>query len=569
MKMSKHNKIVVVGGCAGGASTAARIRRLDEFAEITIFEKGPYVSYSNCGIPFYLSGQVASSENLLLMTPENFDQQYNIQAKVNHEVVEIDRKNKTVKVLNHETGESFQESYDYLILAPGARALKPQSIQGVDSDHVFTIKTVPDVRKLADYLSDHDVKDVAVVGAGFIGLEVLDNLHQLGLNLSLIEAADQVLTPIDEDLAQILHRSLYDHGIKLYLGHNVQKIESDAVVLESGASIPAQAVVLALGVAPNSDLASQAGLAISETGHIVTNHHYQTTDPYIYAVGDAIEINDYLTGKPRTLALAGPAQWQARAAADHIYGRTVQNKGVQGSLSIKLLNYNVASTGYNEKFLQAEGIPYDFAYIIPKDRVGLMPGSKNLFFKLLFAKPSGKILGAQAISEGDAVKRVDVVATAIRAGFDLEDLKNLELTYSPHFCTAKDPVNHAALVGLNILNGEFKKVPVTAVRKLVEEGAFIIDAREEDEYELSHLKGAKNIPLSQFRQRLDEIPHDQPVYIHCRSSQRSYNMVRALEQRGYSNVYNIDGSYLGLSEYEYYRDQVTGRKSILTAYNFD
>ena len=562
-------KVLIVGGVAGGASVAARIRRLDESAEITIFERGPYVSFSNCCIPFHISGDIEESESLVLMTPTEFDKQYKIDARVYNEVVGINKEEKTVSVKNTLTGETYKETYDVLFLAPGANALRPHSIEGVNSEHVFVMKTVPDVASLTAYAQDNQVEDVAVVGGGYIGLEVAENLKYAGYNVSLIEAQDQVLSPMDYDMVQIINREIKVNGVDLILNNSVQAIKPDGVTLTSGRTIKAQAVVMAIGVTPENTLAKQAGLELGLGGSIKVNHHYQTSNPHIYAVGDAIETTDFFTGQKTRLTLAGPAQRQARAAADHVYGRTYVNTGVIGSSSLKMFGLNAANTGLNEKQCQERGIVYDFAYVIPKDKVSIMPDAENLFFKLIFAVPSGKILGAQAVGRGNVDKRIDVIATAIMLNANLESLKELELTYSPHFSTAKDVVNHAVLVGLNILNGEVKKVPVTKVRELVESGEMIIDAREEHEYHLSHIKGAVNIPLSQFRGRLAEIPKDKPVYVHCRSSQRSYNMVRALGQLGYELVYNIDGSFLGLSEYEYFNDVTFNRDPIVTEYNFN
>lgn len=566
--MSK--KVVIVGGVAGGASVAARVRRLDEKAEIVMFEKGPYVSFSNCCLPFHISGDVENSQDLVLMNPDQFDKQYNIDARVYNEVVAINREAKSVTVKNIQTGETYEEAYDILFLSPGARALRPLSIPGIMSPHVFVMKTVPDVENLMTYIEKEGVKDTVVVGGGYIGLEVAENLKYAGYNVTLVEAQDQVMATLDYDMVQMVNREMLEKGLNLVLNDSVKEIKEDRVILASGKEIPAQAVVMAIGVSPENELAKQAGLEVAEqTGAIKVNHHYLTNDPYIYAVGDAIETTCFFTGKKTQLTLAGPAQRQARAAADHAYGRTYRNTGVIGSSSVKIFDLNAANTGFNERQCQAHGIDYDFAYIIPKDKVGLMPDSENLFFKLIFAVPSGQILGAQAVGKGNVDKRIDVVATAIMMNANLEDLKELELTYSPHFSTAKDVVNHAALVALNILNGDFKKVPVTKVRELVENNEMIIDAREENEYATSHIKGAVNIPLSQFRDRLSEIPKDRPVYIHCRSSQRSYNMVRALGQLGYDHVYNMDGSFLGVSEYEYFNDVRLDRDPIVTDYNFN
>lgn len=561
-------KVLIVGGVAGGASVAARVRRLDEFAQIVMFEKGPYVSFSNCCIPFHISGEVQNSKSLVLMSPEQFDKQYNIDARVNNEVMAINRNDKTVTVKNHLTGESYEENYDVLFLSPGAQAVKPQSIAGINDEHVFVMKTVPDVEALMSYAQNNDVRDVAVVGGGFIGLEVAENLKYAGYNVTLIEAQNQVMAQLDYDMVQLINREMISNGVELVLSDSVTAIEKNQVVLCSGRQVKAQAVVMAIGVRPENGLAKDAGLELGINGAIKVNHNYQTSDPAIYAVGDAIETTCFFNGAKTQLTLAGPAQRQARAAADHAYGKNHNNTGVIGSSSVRVFNLNAASTGLSEKQCLARGIDYDFSFIIPKDKVSLIPEANNLFFKLIFAVPSGKILGAQAVGKGNVDKRIDVVATAIMLNANLEQLKELELTYSPHFSTAKDVVNHGALVGLNVLYGELKKVPVTKVRELVESGAFIIDAREEDEYAASHLKTAVNIPLSQFRGRLNEIPKDRPVYVHCRSSQRSYNMVRALMQHSFDNVYNIDGSFLGICEYEYFNDVTLNREPIVTGYNF-
>lgn len=565
--MSK--RVLVVGGVAGGASTAARVRRLDEFAEIVMFEKGPFVSFSNCALPFHLSGIVEEADNLVLMTPEVFHKQYNITAKVNHEVIEIKPDKKQVVVKNTVTGELTEETYDELMLSPGANPILPSSIKGIGSDHVFTVRNVPDIDGIHRYINDHNIKDVAVVGAGFIGIEVAENLREAGKNVTIIEASNQVMAPFDHDMAQILHKEIIDNGVDLVLSDGVKEIFGDHVVLASGRKVIAKAVIMAIGVTPEVELAKQAGLEIGVTGGIKVNHHYQTSAPHVYAVGDAIEVTHFITQKPTRLTLAGPAQRQARAAADHMYGRTYRNTGVIGSSVIQCFNMNAASTGLNEKDCQKEGIAYQTAYVIPKDKVGLMPNARPLFFKLIFADPSGQLLGAQAMGEGNVDKRIDIIASLIMKHGNLEDLKELELSYSPLFGTAKDVVNMAALVGLNVLNGEYKQVPVTEIRELQESGVFIIDAREAWEFEEGHIKGAINIPFSEFRNRLDEIPKDEPVYVHCLSSQRSYNMVKALNMRGFDNAYNLMGSFLGLSMYEYFTDKTEGREPIVTNYRFD
>ncbi|MDV6378162.1 FAD-dependent oxidoreductase [Sporosarcina sp. GW1-11] len=560
-------KIVVVGGVAGGASTAARIRRMDEQAEIVMFEKGPHVSFSNCSLPFYLSGIVEDSEKLVLMDPVAFKSKYNIEARVQQEVLSINREAKTVSISNLITGKTYDESYDYLVLSPGASPIVP-NLEGVDSKHVFTVRNVVDIERLNDYVQTRKVENIAVIGGGFIGVEVAENLKLAERNVSLIEFANQIMMPFDYDMVQILHKEMIDKGVEVIVDDGLASITDTHVKLNSGLEIEAQVVVLAIGVRPETKLAKDAGLTIGELGGIKVDANYRTSDKSIYAVGDAIEVYHQLLHKPTRLALAGPAQRQARAAADHMYGIPHQNKGVIGSSSIQIFDLAAASTGLNEKMAKQAGIQADSVYIIAPDKVGLMPNSNPLHFKLVFEVPTGKVLGAQAIGKGNADKRIDVIATLISMGGTLEDLKELELTYSPMYSTAKDVVNLAALVALNILYGRFEQVHVSEVRELVEQNAYIVDVREENEFENGHLLNAVNIPLSQLRERMEEVPSDVPVYVHCRSSQRSYNAVMALQNSGFSNVVNISGSFLGICLYEYYNDVVTGRDAIVTKYNF-
>lgn len=565
--MSK--RILIVGGVAGGASAAARARRIDEQAEIVMFERGPHVSFSNCGLPYHLSGMIENSEDLVLMNPEVFKAQYNIDARVNSEVVKINRESNSITVKNVLTGEETEEKYDKLVLAPGAKAIMPRSIEGIDSENVFKVKNVVDIEALTAFVEVNQVEDIAVVGGGFIGVEVAENFKLAGKNVTLIEAIDQIMSPFDYDMAQLLHKEMDDKGVELILEDGVKAIHSDKVVLNSGKEVKAGAVVMAIGVLPETDLAKEAGLEIGSTGAIKVNQHYQTSDKDIYAVGDVIEVFNSITREVTKLPLAGPAQRQARAAADHMYGIPANNKGVIGSSVVQVFDLTAAATGLNEKAAAKANIPYDFVYIIPNDMVGLMPEAKQLHFKLIYEVPTGRILGAQAIGQGNADKRIDVIATMITMGGTLEDLKELELCYAPPFGTAKDVVNHAALVALNVLYGRFNQVKVTEVRELVEKGAFIVDVREEDEFAEGHIVNAVNIPLSQLRDRMDEIPKDQPVYLHCRSSQRSYNALLALQGNGYENVFNISGSYLGISCYEYFNDKKLGREKIVTEYNFN
>ncbi len=562
-------KYVIVGGVAGGASTAARLRRLDEKAEIIMFEKGPHVSFSNCCLPYRLSNQIKSHDGLVLMNPTVFHNQYNITARVESEVVAIDRANKSVKVRQAD-GTEYCENYDKLILAPGANAIVPK-LEGWENSNTFIVKNVVDVSKLYDYINgNNNVKKITVVGGGFIGVEVAENLKEAGFEVTLVEADNQIMRPFDYDMVQILHKELHDHGVKLILGKKAVKYDKNKLILEDETVIEGDAVVMAIGVKPDTALAALAGIELTKSGHIKVNANWQVLgDDDIYAVGDAVEVTNAITHKNFALPLAGPAQKQARQAANHIHGIAPESRGFIGSSCIKVFDYNAAATGLNEHACNANGLNYDITFIIPQDKVGIMPNATPFFFKLIYEVPTGRVLGAQAISKGDASKRVDIIATAIKFNATLNDIADLELCYAPPMSTAKDPTNMAALVSLNLLGNKFKQVRVSEVRGLVESGAYIVDVREPREYEKSHLKGAVNVPLSQLRDRMSEIPKDKPVYLHCRSSQRSYNACLALQGNGYKNVYNISGSYLGISFYEYFNDVTLGREKIVTEYNFN
>lgn len=564
----KNKKIVVVGGVAGGASFAARARRLDEFADIVMFEKGPDVSFSNCSLPFYLSGIVEKQEDLVLMNPKIFKDIYNIDARVNSEVLSIDRNKKIVSVKNLIDNVTYEESYDVLILSPGAKPIMPRAIDGIDKKHVFSVRNVEDIVKIKTYLDHNNIQDVAVVGGGFIGIEVAENLKLADKNVNMIEAALQVLMPLDEDMAQIVHKELHMKGIDLILNDGVQSIQDDHILLASDKKVKADAVIMAIGVMPEVSLAKDAGLELGQFGAISVNHHYQTSDPSIYALGDAIEETHMLTHKKTRLTMAGPAQRQAKVAANHIYGDTVSPKGVIGASILQVFDQSVAFTGLNSKQLDDLGIKYQTAFVIPEDKVGIMPDMNMMFFKLIYAYPSGKVLGAQAIGKGNVDKRIDVISTAIRFGGYVQDLQDLELSYSPTYNHPKDVVNHAAAVASNLLNNHIKQIDVSKARKLVESGATIIDTREKPVYDKGHLNGAIHIPVSEFRSKLDEIPKDKDVYLYCQTGVRSYNMARALKQYGYDNITNITGSFMGICEYEYFKDQTEDRKPIVTNYYF-
>ena len=565
--MSK--KIIVIGGVAGGASVAARARRLDESAQITMYEKGPNVSFSNCALPYHLSGMIPDAESIVLMDSKQFKQQYNIDAIVNHEVTAIHAETQTVTVKDVRTGEVTTDSYDDLFLSPGAVPILPRSIHGIQNTNVFTIRNVDDIKALATALKDRKATNVSVIGGGFIGIEAAENLVKGGYHVNLIEGADHILATIDQDMAQLIQKTMLDNDVRLIVHDTLTAIEDDHITLASGKELPTDIVIMAIGVKADTELAQQSGIKLGKTGSIQVNQAFQTNLPHVYAVGDAIEVYQRLLRQPTRLNLAFPAQLQARQAVDHAFGRQIRNRGVIGSQCLPVFNMNVASTGLTARQCQDAKIDYREALVIPKDKVALIPGAKPLYLKLIFAYPSGEILGAQAIGESGVDKQIDIIATAITNHNYVEDLETLELCYQPTFSTAKNAVNMAGLVATNILNGEFRQIMVSQVRPLVEAGAMLIDVREPDEFAEGHIISAKNIPMSRFREHLDEIPRDQPVYIHCLSGQRSYNVARALGNKGYHNIYNIAGSFLDLCEFEYFEDTTQNRKPIVTNYRFD
>ena len=563
-------KILIIGGVAGGASAAARLRRHSEEDQIIMFEKGPHVSFSNCCLPYHLGGVVETADKLVLMSPEKFAAQYKIEARVNNEVVNIDREKKEVTVKNIVTGEEYTENYDKLILSMGAKPIVPR-IPGIENVNTFTVRNVVDIDKLNKFVKNMDSKNVTVIGGGFIGVEVVENLKEAGFNVTLIEAADQIMRTFDYDMVQILHKEIYDKGVNLILGDKVTGFEKDMVVLESGKKIEAQAVVLAIGVTPETELAVKAGIELGKTGAIKVNQNYMTNDKDIYAVGDGIEVYGSLFNDYFKLSLAGPAQKQARGVADHINGMRIDNRGFIGSSVIKVFDYNGASTGLTEAIIRDRklNITYETVDMIPGDRVGLMPTARPAHFKLIYEVPTGRVLGAQAIGKGEVCKRIDVIATVIKFGGTIDDLKDLELCYAPPFGTAKDITNFAGYIATNLMNDDYRQVHFSQVRDLVESGAYIIDVRERNEYELSHLNTSVNIPMSEIRQRINEIPKDRPVYLHCRSGQRSYNVCLLLKHLGFTNIFNISAGFMGISFYEYFNDKAMNRQPILTDYNFD
>ena len=562
-------KVLIIGGVAGGASTAARLRRHSEEDRIIMFEKGPHVSFSNCGLPYHLSGMISEAEKLVLMSPEKFLAQYNIEARVNNEVIEIDRENKEIVVKDTVTKKTYRESYDKLVLSMGAKPIVPK-FEGLDSVNVFTIRNVVDINRLNLFVKERKDKKITVIGGGFIGIEAAENLREAGYEVTLIEAADQILKIFDYDMVQRLQKEMYDKGVELIVGDKVERFKKNCVVLESGKVIISEVVVLAIGVAPDTELAVKAGIELGKTRAVKTDNNYMTNDRDIYAVGDMIEVYSPLFNDYFKLSLAGPAQKQARAVADHINGRVVDNRGYIGSSVIKVFDFNGASTGLTESLIKARGmsINYETIEIIPSDKVGLMPNANPMYFKMIFEVPTGRVLGAQAIGKGNVDKRIDVIASVIKFGGTIEELKDLELCYAPPFGTAKDVVNFGGYVASNVLERRFKQEHFSKVRELLEAGECIIDIREKNEYAEGHLKGVPNIPLSELRERVNEIPKDRTVYLQCRSGQRSYNACLLLQNLGYTNVVNVTGGILGISMYEYFNDKTKNREPILTKYFF-
>jgi len=569
MDQNQSKKYVIVGGVAGGASIAARLRRLDEFAQITMIERGRDVSFSNCSLPYFLGGEIEDAEALKLISPKTFHRLYRITALTRHEVTLINREARTVLVRDLESDVEQALPYDKLFLAPCASPIMPSAIPGIGLPQVFSVRSVEDVERIDAFLKARDVRQVAVVGGGFIGIEVMENLTQAGYSVSVVDMAPQVMLPFDEDMAQILHREIIIHGVSLILGDGLSSIEEDGITLSSGRRVPAQAVIMAIGVRPETALAVEAGLDIGKTGAILVDRQMRTSDPDIFAVGDAVEVRHLLTGKQTRLALAGPALRQARVAANTAAGLVDVIPGVVGASVLRVFSLNAAAVGLNERQCVQEGIDYSVSFVIPSDRVSIMPGASPMFFKLLYHKGSGQVLGAQAIGQGAADKRIDVIATLLRYRGTIMDLKDLELAYSPAFSTARDVVSQGALVACSVSDGLYDQVMFTQVRGLVEQGAYFVDVRTAGEFARAHIKGSVNIPLSHLRERLEEIPRDRPVYMLCRTGQRSYNAVRALKQRGWEQVYNVAGSFMALSWYEYYRDQTSGREPIVTAYEFE
>ena len=538
-------KVVVVGGVAGGASAAARLRRLDESAEIIMFERGEYISFANCGLPYYIGGEITDRAALTLQTPQSFHSRFHVDVRINSEVTAIDPKAKQVTVRSKDRGE-YTESYDKLILSPGAAPIRPP-MEGADNERVFTLRNIPDTYKIRGYVEEQHPKSAVVVGGGYIGVEMAENLKNAGVDVTIVELADHVIAPLDYDMACDVHRYLKEKGVSLILQNGVQSIREEGGALRltlSDGEIDTDLVIMAVGVRPDTALAKEAGLELNRRGAIVVDEHMLTSDPDIYAVGDAVEVTDFVTGEKAYIPLAGPANKQGRIAADNICGIPTTYKNTQGSAVLKIFDMTVATTGVNERAAKAAGLDYDKVYTFSNSHASYYPGSTGMSIKTLYEKGTGKILGAQIVGFDGVDKRCDVLATAIRAGMTAKDLTELELCYAPPFGSAKDPVNFVGYVIENTLAGRVKNFFWDDVAKLPRDGSVtLLDVRTDLERENGqYIDGFIHIPVDELRERVGELDKSKPVYIHCRTGLRSYVACCMLAGLGF-DCYNLSGGW--------------------------
>ncbi|EOX4082306.1 FAD-dependent oxidoreductase [Vibrio alginolyticus] len=558
------SKIVIIGGVAGGASAAARARRLSEDAEIIMFERGPFVSFANCGLPYHIGGDIQERSKLLLQTPESFLARFNVDVRVMNEVVSINRQDKTVTVNNLLDGSEYQESYDFLLLSPGAGPVVPP-IPGIDNPLTHSLRNIPDMDRIIKTIETNKVEHATVLGGGFIGLEMMEAFHQLGIKTTLVEMADQVMTPVDREMAGFAHAEIREKGIDLKLGVALESVkfvpnehvasfdsgESEKhqhlegeleLTLNNGERLTTDILIMAIGVRPETKLAKEAGLEIGALGGIYTNEYMQTSDPSIYAVGDAVEEKDFVTGEQTLVPLAGPANRQGRIAADNMLGRQETYQGTQGTAICKIFDLAVASTGKNEKQLKRENIAYEKVYVHTASHASYYPGAETVSFKMLFDPVTGKILGAQAVGKDGVDKRIDVMAVAQRAGMTVEQLQHLELTYAPPYGSAKDVINQAAFVANNIIKGDATAIHYDEMDSLTED-QLLLDVRNPGELEsVGYLEGAINIPVDQLRRRMHELPKDKEIVIYCQVGLRGNVAYRQLVNNGYK-ARNLIGGY--------------------------
>lgn len=539
-------KVVIIGGVAGGATAAARIRRLDEKAEIVVFEKSGFISYANCGLPYYIGGTIEKESALTLQTPQSFYSRFRVDMRVHHEVTAINPDSKTVTVKNLSTGEVFDEGYDKLLISTGARPVKP-SFDGIDSNRIFTLRTVEDTLKIKKYVTESKPKSAVIVGGGFIGIEVAENLRELGMSVTVIEAAQQLMSPFDSDMAAFIHAEIRKNGIQLMLNTMVEGFADTEngidVRLRSKDTLNSNMVVMAIGVAPDTILAKNAGLALGIKDSIAVNDRMETSHPDIYAVGDAVQIKNFVTGSDTLISLAGPANKQGRIAADNICGGNSRYTGGQGSSVIKIFDLTAASTGINERTAAQSGLDFDKVILSPMSHAGYYPGGKIMTMKVIFEKETYRILGAQIIGYDGVDKRIDVLATAIRAGMKAYDLAELDLAYAPPYSSAKDPVNMAGYIIENIRNGVVKQWYYEDVENLTHDGSVtLLDTRTQTEYSRGHIEGFVNIPVDSLREKLNELDKKKPVYVICQSGLRSYIASRILAGNGF-DAYNFAGGF--------------------------
>ena len=538
-------RVLIVGGVAGGASAATRLRRLDETAEIVLFDRGPHVSFANCGLPYYVGNVIPDEGKLLVASRDLFRERFNIDVRTEHEILAIDRAARIIRVRDLRAGTDRDEGYDVLVLSPGAAPMRLDRA-GVDLPGVFVVRNIPDTRKIRAWLENKAHGEAIVVGAGFIGLEMAENLKHRGLAVTVIEKLPQVMPPMDPEMAALVARHLGEQGVRLHLGEGLERIEQDGARLvvhtDGGRTLGTDLVILALGVRPETGLAREAGLAVGDRGGIVVDDQMRTSDPAIFAVGDAIEVRDVVVGQDIILPLAGPANRQGRVAAEAIAGRTTRFRGVQGTAVVGVLGLTVATTGASEKGLRRAGVTdYDVVYLHPGHHASYYPGAQPIHIKLVFAKPDGRLLGAQAVGTEGVDKRIDVVATMIQMGGTVADLAEVELCYAPQYGAAKDPINVAGMMASNVLDGD---MPLADWAEVDSGRALILDVREPAELNTGGgaIKGALNIPLSRLRSRLPEVPRDRDVWVICAAGQRAYFAQRLMLQNGY-RARNLSGGY--------------------------
>ena len=549
-----NKKIIIVGGVAGGASTAARLRRLDENAEIIMVEKGEYISFANCGLPYYIGETISSRDKLIVQTVEETREKFNLDIRNLSEVTKIDKENKKVTIKNFVTEEIYEESYDVLVLSPGAKPIRP-AIDGINScDNLFTLRNIPDTDKIKDFVDNKKPKHAAIVGGGFIGLEMAENLHNRGIEITLIEASNQVMAPVDTEMASIIHDHLIDKEVNLILNDGVAafKNEGKKIVLTSGREISTDMIILSIGVRPETTIAKDANLKLNERGAIIVDKYMKTSDPNIYALGDAVEVTDFVNKKPTMIPLAWPANRQGRIVADNICGRNVEYKGTLGSSVAKVFDYTVATTGNNEKTLKRLGIEYKAIHIHPSSNAGYYPGAFPIAFKLLFNPKNGQIFGAQGVGLDGVEKRIDIIGTAIKGNLTVFDLQDVEACYAPPYNSAKDPVNMLGYYASNIIDGDLDIIQWNEIDSIDKNKSIVLDIREDFELVLGGIENSIHIPLSKLRNRLDEIPKDKMIYVTCQVGLRGYVACRVLSQKGFKCA-NIDGgikTYLSVKRAE-------------------